>query len=64
MWWPTGEVLFMRPDGTHVDSLWFKLERAARRGIVTARRGRGGEDLWRVKLRAQPIIGELVQKNL
>ena len=23
---PTGEVLFMRPDGTHVDSLWFKLE--------------------------------------
>ena len=42
---PTGEVLFMRPDGTHVDSLWFKLERAARRGIVTARRGRGGRSV-------------------
>ena len=40
MWWPTAHR-FMRPDGTHVDSLWFKLERAARRGIVTARRGRG-----------------------
>ena len=36
---PTVEVLFMQPDGTHVDSLWFKLKRAARRAIVTARRG-------------------------